>query len=52
MCTAADPSTVEHHDLIGVLVIHRAVVVNELRLGDWAWMPRGNGNLSLKWIGE
>ena len=39
-------------DAQGVLVIHRAVVVNELRLGDWAWMPRGNGNLSLKWIGE
>ena len=35
----------------GVLVIHRAVVVNELRFGDWAWMPRGNGNLALKWIG-
>lgn len=35
----------------GVLVIHRAVVVNELRFDDWVWMPRGNGNLSLKWIG-
>lgn len=35
----------------GVLVIHRAVVVNELRFDNWAWMPRGNGNLALKWIG-
>lgn len=35
----------------GVLVIHRAVIVNELRLGDWVWMPRPNGNLTLKWIG-
>ena len=36
----------------GVLVIHRAVVVNELRLDNWAWTPRGNRNLALKWIGE
>lgn len=36
----------------GVMVIHRAVVVNELRFDNWAWRPRINGNLSLKWIGE
>lgn len=36
----------------GVLEVANAVVVSELRLGHWAWVPRKNGNLALKWIDE
>lgn len=36
----------------GVLEVANAVVVSELRLEHWAWTPRKNGNLALKWIDE
>ena len=26
-------------------------VDDELQMGDWAWVPRSNGNLALKWVG-
>lgn len=35
-----------------VFYMNRAVVVNELRFAMWKWVPRDNGNLSLKWMGE
>lgn len=31
--------------------ITRAVVMKDLRFGDWKWADRSNGNLALKWIG-
>lgn len=31
--------------------ITRAVVVKDLRFGNWKWYDRSNGNLALKWIG-
>ena len=36
----------------GRLKVHDAVILEELQFGDWKWMPRKNGNLALKWIGE
>lgn len=35
-----------------VFNMNRAVVVSELRFGDWAWMQRANRNLTLKWRGK
>ena len=35
----------------GKLVVHNAVIMNELQFGKWKWMPRANGNLALKWVG-
>ena len=34
-----------------VFYMNRAVIVRELRFAKWKWVPRANGNLSLKWIG-
>lgn len=36
----------------GILEVTNAVIVSELRLGRWAWTPRKNGNLALKWFSE
>lgn len=33
------------------LNITTANVTDRINLGDWAWIPRSNGNLSLKWVG-
>lgn len=30
----------------------RAVVVKDLRFGNWKWADRSNGNMALKWMGE
>lgn len=38
-------------DGVGKLVVHNAVIMNELQFGNWKFMPRGNGNLALKWTG-
>jgi hypothetical protein len=34
-----------------VFYMNRAIVVDELRFGRWAWRERDNGNLALKYIG-
>ena len=31
--------------------IGEATVTDNLSIGNWAWVPRSNGNLALKWIG-
>ena len=36
----------------GILKATNAIVVSDLRFGKWAWFTRGNGNLSVKWMGE
>ena len=36
---------------VGKLFVTNAVVVQELQFGDWAFTQRGNGHLTLKWIG-
>lgn len=33
------------------LYIPRAVVVNSMEVGSWAWIKRSNDNLTLKWMG-
>ena len=43
---AVDPTTNE-----SMFYITRAVVVKDLRFGNWKWYDRFNGNLSLKWMG-
>ena len=30
----------------------KAVIVSDLRFGDWQWTSRENGNLNLRWIGS
>ena len=35
----------------GKLVVHNAVVLQDLEFGDWAWAKRPNGNLALRWTG-
>ena len=35
----------------GELGVGRANVTDELALGGFSWIPRSNGNLSLKWVG-
>lgn len=34
-----------------VFYMTNAIVVSELKFGDWVWKSRGNGNLMLKWNG-
>lgn len=43
---AVDPATNE-----SMFYMTRAVVVKNLRFGNWKWYDRPNGNMSLKWIG-
>ena len=43
---AVDPDTNE-----SMFYITRAVVVKDLRFGNWKWYDRFNGNLALKWMG-
>ena len=33
------------------LYIKNANVTDGLTIGNWMWIPRANGNLSLKWVG-
>ena len=35
----------------GVLLIDNARVTDQLKFGDFAWIKRDNGNMTLKWIG-
>lgn len=38
-------------DAIWKLFIEYAQVVNTLRFGDFAWIARSNGNMTIKWVG-
>ena len=42
---------VDPESLASVFYIARAVVVKDLRFGNWKWYDRDNGNMALKWIG-
>lgn len=35
----------------GFLYMANAEVTSQLKMGQFAWIPRDNGNLSLKWVG-
>lgn len=37
---------------IGTMYVETASIGNYLRFGDFAWIRRDNGNMSLKWIGS
>lgn len=43
----------ENHDTgHGVLGVDNVVVNSGIQLGDWSIVPRKNGNLAIKWVGE
>ena len=42
----ADPNTGE-----SVFYMTNAIIVSELRFGNWAFKQRQNGNLALRWMG-
>lgn len=50
--TSAPVMYVQVVDGESTVYMTNAVVVRELRFGDWMWYERQNGNMSVKWTGE
>ena len=42
---------VDSEDNIGKMFINKAKILDSLAFGDFAWITRSNGNMTLKWIG-
>lgn len=45
---------VEYDDETGESTVYmtNAIVVQDLRFGDWMWYERANGNMSVRWTGD
>ena len=51
VANGSTPASIGVEDGSGVLLIDNARVTDMLKFGDFAWIKRDNGNMTLKWIG-
>ena len=51
VASGSTPASIGVEDGSGVLLIDNARVTDMLKFGDFAWIKRDNGNMTLKWIG-